>query len=49
MQLGYGADTPFTDNLHAFTSNGPREDGGFKPEVVAPGAAVSSTPMWQLG
>lgn len=49
MQLGYGADTPFTDNLHAFTSNGPREDGGFKPEIVAPGAAVSSTPMWQLG
>lgn len=49
MQLGYGADTPFTDNLHAFTSNGPREDGGFKPEVVAPGAAVSSTPMWELG
>jgi Subtilase family/Bacterial pre-peptidase C-terminal domain len=49
MQLGYGADTPFIDNLHAFTSNGPREDGGFKPEIVAPGAAVSSTPMWQLG
>lgn len=49
MQLGYGADTPFTDNLHAFTSNGPREDGGFKPEIVAPGAAVSSTPMWQPG
>jgi hypothetical protein len=49
MQFGYGADTPFTDNLHAFTSNGPREDGGFKPEVVAPGAAVSSTPMWQPG
>jgi hypothetical protein len=49
MQLGYGADTPFTDNLHAFTSNGPREDGGFKPEVVAPGAAVSSTPMWEPG
>jgi hypothetical protein len=49
MQFDYGADTPFTDNLHAFTSNGPREDGGFKPEVVAPGAAVSSTPMWQGG
>jgi Subtilase family len=49
MQLDYGADTPFDDNLHAFTSNGPREDGGFKPEVVAPGAAVSSTPMWQAG
>lgn len=49
MQLDYGADTPFVDNLHAFTSNGPREDGGFKPQVVAPGAAVSSTPMWQPG
>jgi subtilase family protein/pre-peptidase len=49
MQLGYGADTPFTDNLHAFTSNGPREDGGFKPEIVAPGAAVSTTPVWQPG
>jgi hypothetical protein len=49
MQLDYGADTPFTDNLHAFTSNGPREDGGFKPEIVAPGAAVSTTPMWQPG
>ncbi|HKQ12863.1 MAG TPA: S8 family serine peptidase [Steroidobacteraceae bacterium] len=49
MQLDYGADTPFTDNLHAFTSNGPREDGGFKPEIVAPGAAVSTTPMWQNG
>jgi hypothetical protein len=49
MQVDYGADTPFTDNLHAFTSNGPREDGGFKPQLVAPGAAISSTPMWQGG
>ena len=49
MQKDYGADTPFTDNLHYFTSNGPREDGGFKPQVVAPGAAVASTPMWQPG
>ncbi len=49
MQKDYGADTPFTDNLHYFSSNGPREDGGFKPQVVAPGAAVSSTPMWQPG
>ncbi|HKU13397.1 MAG TPA: S8 family serine peptidase [Steroidobacteraceae bacterium] len=49
MQFDYGADTPFTDNLHYFTSNGPREDGGFKPEIVAPGAAVSTTPMWQPG
>ena len=49
MQAGYGADTPFDDNLHYFTSNGPREDGGFKPEIVAPGAAISTTPVWQLG
>jgi subtilisin family serine protease len=49
MQVDYGADTPFDDNLHYFTSNGPREDGGFKPEVVAPGAAISTTPMWQPG
>ena len=35
------------DNIHYFSSRGPREDGGFSPELVAPGAAVSSTPMWQ--
>ena len=49
MQLNYGADTPYADNLHYFTSNGPREDGGFKPQVIAPGSAVSTTPMWQPG
>ncbi len=49
MQAGYGADTPFDDNLHYFTSNGPREDGGFKPQIVAPGAAISTTPVWQPG
>jgi hypothetical protein len=47
--LDYGADTPFDDNLNYFTSNGPREDGGFKPQIVAPGAAISTTPMWQPG
>ncbi len=49
MQADYGADTPFDDNLHYFTSNGPREDGGFKPQIVAPGAAISTTPVWQPG
>ncbi len=48
-QRDYGAPQPFTDNLHYFSSRGPREDGGFSPELVAPGAAISSTPMWQLG
>jgi hypothetical protein len=38
-----------TDNQHPFSSRGPREDGGFKPNVIAPGAAISSTPLWQPG
>ena len=45
----YGADPIFDDNLLYFTSRGPREDGGFKPNIVAPGAAVSTTPLWQPG
>ncbi len=45
----YGTPMPYTDNLHYFSSRGPREDGGFKPDVVAPGAAISSTPLWQVG
>jgi len=45
----YGSDSSFADNLHPFTSRGPREDGGFKPQIVAPGAAVSTTPLWQPG
>jgi len=45
----YGSDSEFADNLHGFSSRGPREDGGFKPQLVAPGSAVSSVPTWQLG
>ncbi|MBI3973545.1 MAG: S8 family serine peptidase [Chloroflexi bacterium] len=48
-QRNYGADAPEVDNLHHFSSRGPREDGGFKPQVVAPGAAISTTPLWQDG
>lgn len=43
----YGAQLYEQDNLHYFSSRGPREDGGFKPNVVASGAAISSIPMWQ--
>jgi Subtilase family len=43
----YGTPMPFEDNLHYFSSRGPREDGGLVPELVAPGAAISSTPLWQ--
>jgi subtilisin family serine protease len=46
-QKNYGSDSSYVDNLHGFSSRGPREDGGFKPDIVAPGAAVSTTPMWE--
>ena len=48
-QRNYGSDANFIDNLHPFSSRGPAEDGAFKPNVVAPGAAISSTPTWQNG
>jgi hypothetical protein len=50
-ESNYGSTAPAegTDNLHPFSSRGPREDGGFKPNVVAPGAAISTTPLWQPG
>ena len=45
----YGVVTTFNDNIHYFSSRGPREDGGFKPDVLASGNAISTTPMWQAG
>ncbi len=45
----YGAQLVDAENLHLFSSRGPAENGGFKPEIVAPGAAISTTPMWQPG
>ena len=33
--------------MFVFSSRGPREDGGFKPNISAPGAAVSTIPTWQ--
>ncbi|WP_328996001.1 S8 family serine peptidase [Kribbella sp. NBC_01245] len=45
----YGSDPLNDKGLHPFSSRGPREDGGFKPDIVAPGAAVSTTPRWQFG
>lgn len=32
--------------LHNYSSRGPREDGGFKPNIMAPGSAISSVPQW---
>jgi hypothetical protein len=45
----YGAQLYEDDNLLYFSSRGPAENGGFKPEIIAPGAAVSTTPVWQAG
>ncbi|QFZ23089.1 S8 family serine peptidase [Saccharothrix syringae] len=43
----YGSVTAQAEGLHGFSSRGPREDGGFKPTIVAPGSAISTTPQWQ--
>ncbi|MCP2243757.1 pre-peptidase C-terminal domain-containing protein [Lentzea aerocolonigenes] len=45
----YGSKTAQKQNLHGFSSRGPAEDGGFKPNIVAPGSAISTTPRWQPG
>jgi subtilisin family serine protease len=45
----YGNTVPSAEALHDFSSRGPREDGGLKPEIVAPGNATSSVPTWQAG
>src|SRR5262249_40482466 len=42
----YGAIAAKDDGLFPFSSRGPREDGGLKPNIVAPGAAISSVPAW---
>ena len=39
--------TPY--ELHPFSSRGPREDGGFKPNITAPGSAISTTPVFEPG
>ncbi|WP_018683964.1 S8 family serine peptidase [Actinokineospora enzanensis] len=48
-QANYGSDLGRAESLHPFSSRGPREDGGFKPEIVAPGSAISAVPTWQEG
>jgi subtilisin family serine protease len=45
----YGADATKDEGLFVFSSRGPREDGGFKPQIVAPGSAISTVPGWQDG
>jgi subtilisin family serine protease len=45
----YGSVIRVPYQMHAFSARGPREDGGFKPNIAAPGAAISTTPIWQPG
>ncbi len=45
----YGAEVSAAHAIFNFSSRGPREDGGLKPSISAPGAAVSTTPLWQPG
>ncbi len=50
-KANYGSDVRpgFVKNMQTYSSGGPREDGGFKPNVTAPGSAISTTPTWQPG
>ncbi|WP_206054016.1 S8 family serine peptidase [Nocardioides iriomotensis] len=48
-KANYGSDVRFDRGMLTFSSGGPREDGGFKPNITAPGSAISTTPTWQPG
>ncbi|QOC93650.1 S8 family serine peptidase [Micromonospora craniellae] len=45
----YGSVVKKKNALFNFSSRGPREDGGAKPNIAAPGSAISATPVWQAG
>jgi subtilisin family serine protease len=44
----YGSVTRKAQQLFPFSSRGPREDGGFKPNIAAPGSAISAVPTWEV-
>nr|WP_203827857.1 S8 family serine peptidase [Actinoplanes palleronii] len=44
----YGSVVRKREQLFPFSSRGPREDGGFKPNISAPGSAISATPTWEV-
>ncbi|GGU75010.1 serine protease [Streptomyces filipinensis] len=45
----YGSVVEKKYQMMPFSSRGPREDGGFTPTLVAPGAAINSTQTWLPG
>ncbi|SCL21726.1 Subtilase family protein [Micromonospora pallida] len=44
--VNYGSKVAVDHDIMPFSSRGPREDGGFKPDITAPGSAVAPTPNW---
>ncbi|MFF5365171.1 S8 family serine peptidase [Streptomyces scabiei] len=46
LAANYASDVENDYQLFTFSSRGPREDGGFAPTLVAPGAAVNTFPAW---
>ncbi|MER5336704.1 S8 family serine peptidase [Micromonospora sp. NPDC002717] len=44
--VNYGSKVTVDHDIMPFSSRGPREDGGFKPDITAPGSAVAPTPDW---
>ncbi|MER6631975.1 S8 family serine peptidase [Streptomyces sp. NPDC000987] len=45
----YGSGVEKTYAMMPFSSRGPREDGGFTPTLVAPGASINTTQTWLPG
>ncbi|MEU8588089.1 S8 family serine peptidase [Streptomyces sp. NPDC048664] len=45
----YGSQVTRKYQMMPFSSRGPREDGGFTPTLVAPGAAINTTQTWLPG
>lgn len=45
FRVDYGLEVP-SEGLWYFSSQGPRDDGALKPDLVAPGTARSTIPPW---
>jgi subtilisin family serine protease len=45
-KANYGSVVSAPLALHPFSSRGPTEAGGFKPNIAAPGSAISTVPQW---
>ena len=45
-KANYGSVVSAALALHPFSSRGPTESGDFKPNIAAPGSAISTVPQW---